>query len=74
MAYGCSGGVSTENNRPVETVSGTGLHRGLVESARSIVDVLDINTACHHAIVDFDSNAELFGRVRLGLDAGSPLV
>lgn len=49
-------------------------HHGLVGSARSIVDVLDINTACHHAIVDFDSNAELFGRVRLGLDAGSPLV
>jgi hypothetical protein len=35
---------------------------------------LDINTACHHAIVDVDSTAEMFGRVLLGLDPGSALV
>ncbi|MBT3534161.1 MAG: hypothetical protein HN478_09790, partial [Rhodospirillaceae bacterium] len=34
----------------------------------------DINTACHHAIVDFDGVAELKGRVELGLDEGLGLV
>lgn len=34
----------------------------------------DINTACHHAMADFDSNAEMYGRVRLGLDPGTPLL
>ncbi len=34
----------------------------------------DINTACHHASVDFDSNAQMYGRTKLGLDAGTPLV
>ena len=34
----------------------------------------DINTACHHAIVDFDGNAQMYGRTRLGLDPGTPLV
>jgi alkylation response protein AidB-like acyl-CoA dehydrogenase len=28
----------------------------------------DVNTACHHAIVDFDTTAEVFGRQQLGLD------
>lgn len=34
----------------------------------------DVNTACHHAIVDFDGNAQMYGRTRLGLDPGTPLV
>ena len=34
----------------------------------------DLETACHHAIADVDSTAELYGRVRLGLSPGSPLV
>lgn len=34
----------------------------------------DVNTACHHAIADFDSNAQMYGRTRLGLDPGTPLV
>lgn len=34
----------------------------------------DLNTACHHATVDLDTNAQLYGRVRLGLDPGTPLV
>ena len=34
----------------------------------------DMNTAVRHAVVDFDSNAEMFGRVRLGLDPGTPIV
>lgn len=31
----------------------------------------DINTACHHAIVDFDGAAETRGRLMLGLDEGT---
>ena len=34
----------------------------------------DLHTACHHAIMDFDSLAELHGRLTLGLDAGTPMV
>lgn len=34
----------------------------------------DVNTACHHAIVDFDANAQMYGRTRLGLDPGTPLL
>lgn len=34
----------------------------------------DMNTAARHAVVDFDSNAEMFGRIRLGLDPGTPIV
>jgi hypothetical protein len=33
----------------------------------------DMNTACHHALVDFDSMAEAFGRVSLGLHPGRAL-
>jgi alkylation response protein AidB-like acyl-CoA dehydrogenase len=34
----------------------------------------DVNTACHHAVADFDANAQMYGRVQLGLDPGTPLV
>lgn len=34
----------------------------------------DLTTACHHATVDLDGTAEMFGRVRLGLDPGTVLV
>lgn len=34
----------------------------------------DMNTACHHAAVDFDSTAEMFGRLTLGLSLGTSLV
>jgi hypothetical protein len=34
----------------------------------------DMNTAVRHAVVDFDSNAEMFGRIQLGLDPGTPIV
>lgn len=33
----------------------------------------DINTACHHAIVDLDTVLEARGRLMLGLSAGAPL-
>ena len=34
----------------------------------------DVNTACHHAVADYDANAEMYGRTRLGLDPGTPVV
>ncbi|MBL6750599.1 MAG: hypothetical protein ISP90_08755 [Nevskia sp.] len=34
----------------------------------------DINTACHHAIFDFDGIAEVRGRLMLGLDEGRAMV
>jgi alkylation response protein AidB-like acyl-CoA dehydrogenase len=34
----------------------------------------DLQTASHHAIVDFDGVSEIAGRIALGLDAGTPLV
>jgi alkylation response protein AidB-like acyl-CoA dehydrogenase len=34
----------------------------------------DINTACHHATIDYDTNAEIYGRTSLGLDPGNPVV
>jgi alkylation response protein AidB-like acyl-CoA dehydrogenase len=34
----------------------------------------DVNTASHHATVDFDGNAQMYGRTQLGLDPGTPLV
>lgn len=34
----------------------------------------DVNTACHHAVADFDNNAQMYGRVVLGLEPGTPLV
>ena len=34
----------------------------------------DVNTACHHAMADFDGSAEMYGRFRLGLDPRTPLI
>jgi hypothetical protein len=34
----------------------------------------DITTAARHAVCDFDTNAEMFGRVALGLDPGTPIL
>jgi 3-hydroxy-9,10-secoandrosta-1,3,5(10)-triene-9,17-dione monooxygenase len=34
----------------------------------------DVGTACHHATVDLDTAAEMYGRVSLGLDPGTPLL
>lgn len=34
----------------------------------------DVNTASHHAVADFDGNAQLYGRIALGLDPGTPLL
>lgn len=34
----------------------------------------DINTASHHAIVDFDGNAQMYGRTQLGEEPGTALV
>jgi hypothetical protein len=34
----------------------------------------NVTTAFHHATVNFDGNARMFGRTVLGLDPGTPLV
>jgi alkylation response protein AidB-like acyl-CoA dehydrogenase len=34
----------------------------------------DVSTACHHATIDIDTAAEMYGRVTLGLDPGTPLL
>ncbi len=33
----------------------------------------DLNVAVHHGTVDYDVNAEQFGRIRLGLPATRPI-
>jgi alkylation response protein AidB-like acyl-CoA dehydrogenase len=60
--------------RAVERVyAGAGAHAVYDDSALQ-GRYRDLNTACHHATVDLDSNAELYGRVRLGQEPGTPLV
>lgn len=34
----------------------------------------DVNTVVHHAAIDLDSTAEMYGRVALGLSPGTPIV
>jgi alkylation response protein AidB-like acyl-CoA dehydrogenase len=53
--------------------AGAGAH-GIYDDSALQGRYRDINTACHHAVVDFDGNAELYGRTRLGLDPGTSLV
>ena len=47
---------------------------GIYDDSRLQARYRDVNTACHHAIVDFDGNAQMYGRTRLGLEPGTPLV
>jgi alkylation response protein AidB-like acyl-CoA dehydrogenase len=53
--------------------AGAGAH-AIYDDSRLQSRYRDINTACHHATLDFDENARMYGRVRLGLDPGTPLV
>jgi alkylation response protein AidB-like acyl-CoA dehydrogenase len=53
--------------------SASGAH-AVYDDSRMQTVMRDMNTACHHASVDFDSTAEMFGRVALGLEPGTPLV
>ena len=53
--------------------SAAGAH-GIYDDSLLQARYRDVNTACHHAIADFDANAQLYGRTRLGLDPGTPLV
>jgi alkylation response protein AidB-like acyl-CoA dehydrogenase len=55
------------------TFSGAGAH-AIYDNNTVQARYRDINTACHHAIVDFDGNAELFGRIRLGVAPATSLV
>ena len=51
----------------------TGAH-GVYDTAPIQATLRDMNTAARHAVCDFDTNAEMFGRVALGLDPGTPIV
>ena len=46
--------------------AGAGAH-GIYDDSALQTRYRDVNTACHHAAVDFDGNAEMYGRTRLGL-------
>ncbi|WP_419908323.1 acyl-CoA dehydrogenase family protein [Candidatus Poriferisodalis sp.] len=60
--------------RSVDRVFAAAGAHGIYDDSLLQARYRDINTACHHAIVDFDGNARLYGRTRLGLDPGTPLV
>jgi alkylation response protein AidB-like acyl-CoA dehydrogenase len=60
--------------RAVERIYGSAGAHAVYDDSRLQARFRDLNTACHHAIADLDTNAELYGRVRLGLDPGTPLV
>ena len=53
--------------------SGAGAH-GIYDDSVLQARFRDVNTASHHATVDFDGNAQMYGRTVLGLDPGTPLV
>lgn len=52
--------------------AGSGAH-GVYDDSLLQGRFRDVNTACHHATVDFDGNAQMYGRTVLGLDPGTPL-
>jgi alkylation response protein AidB-like acyl-CoA dehydrogenase len=60
--------------RAIERVFAASGAHGVYDDSILQARFRDLNTACHHAIVDLDGNAELYGRVTLGLDPGTPLV
>jgi alkylation response protein AidB-like acyl-CoA dehydrogenase len=60
--------------RAVERVFASAGARGIYDDSELQSRFRDVNTACHHAIVDFDSTAQMRGRVHLGLDADTPLI
>ena len=60
--------------RATDRIFGSAGAHAIYDDSRLLARYRDINTACHHAIVDFDSNAQLFGRIRLGMEPGTPLV
>ena len=51
--------------------AGAGAH-GIYDDSALQTRYRDVNTACHHAAVDFDGNAEMYGRTRLGLGPARP--
>ncbi|MDH4145896.1 MAG: acyl-CoA dehydrogenase family protein [Acidimicrobiia bacterium] len=60
--------------RAVERIfAGAGAH-AIYDDSLLQARFRDLNTASHHAVADLDTNAQMYGRVVLGLDPGTPLV
>jgi alkylation response protein AidB-like acyl-CoA dehydrogenase len=53
--------------------AGSGAH-GVYNDSELQTRYRDVNSACHHAIVDLDGNLETYGRTLLGLDPATPLI
>lgn len=60
--------------RATERIFASAGAHGIYNTSELQARYRDINTACHHAAVDFDGSAQMFGRTQLGLDPGTPLV
>lgn len=60
--------------RSIDRVYATGGAHAIYNDSGVQKRFRDVTTASHHAIADFDTTAELFGRVRLGLTPGTPLL
>lgn len=60
--------------RATERVFASAGAHGIYDESLLQARYRDVNTAAHHAIVDFDGNAQMFGRTRLGLEPGTALV
>jgi hypothetical protein len=60
--------------RAVERIYAAAGANTIYDSSRLQTLYRDLNTAVHHAMVDFDSNAEMYGRSTLGLDPGKHLL
>jgi len=62
------------SRRAIERIFGTSGAHAVYNDSQIQARYRDVNTACHHAIVDFDTTAEMRGRMLLGLDPGSTLL
>lgn len=60
--------------RAVERIYAAAGANAVYDSSRLQTLFRDMNTATHHAMIDFDSNAEMFGLAALGLDPGKHLL
>jgi 3-hydroxy-9,10-secoandrosta-1,3,5(10)-triene-9,17-dione monooxygenase len=67
-------GIENELGRATERIFAASGAHSVYDDNRLQAVFRDMNTACHHAVVDFDSTAEMFGRVTLGLPPETPLV
>lgn len=60
--------------RAVDRVFAAAGAHAIYDTSRLQALFRDINTAAHHAMVDLDSNAEMYGQVTLGLDTSRSLL